>query len=70
MSRLVTSPSVAQPDEVYEKLIDLLSGRSDEESAIINARLIMLLINHTGDPEVIAEAIALAGTRNRDEDGD
>lgn len=64
MKRLVTSPNVARPDDVYQQLIDLHAGRSDEESALVNARLIMLLINHVGDADVIAEAIALAGERN------
>jgi hypothetical protein len=61
MNRLNTQPNVAEPDDIYQRLIDLHAGRSDEESAVINARLILLLVNHIGDRDIILEAIALAG---------
>jgi hypothetical protein len=64
MSGLVTTPNVARPDEIYERLIALHAGRNAEESRLINARLIMLLINHIGDEAILCEAIALAGNRS------
>lgn len=63
MSRLVIDPNLVSPDDIYERLIELHSGKSDEESALINARLILLLINHIGERDVIMEAIRLAGER-------
>ncbi|HKX80003.1 MAG TPA: DUF2783 domain-containing protein [Novosphingobium sp.] len=58
---LITKPNLADPDAVYERLIALHDGRSDEDSARVNARLILLLANHIGDKETIFEAIELAG---------
>ena len=63
MSRLNTAPNIARPDDLYERLIALHAGRTDEESAVVNAKLVMLLINHIGDEEVISEAISLAGSK-------
>jgi hypothetical protein len=63
MSKLLTTPNVSHADDIYERLIELHAGKSDEESAVINARLLLLLINHVGDRDVIFEAIALAAER-------
>jgi hypothetical protein len=57
---LITTPNVAQVDAVYQALIDLHQGRDAADSLRVNARLILLLINHIGDSEVIAEAFAIA----------
>ena len=63
MSRLITEPNLRRHDEIYAHLIELHEGRSEKESALLNARLIMLLINHVGDEEAVLEAIALASNR-------
>ncbi|SFU47833.1 Protein of unknown function [Methylobacterium sp. 174MFSha1.1] len=47
-------------DEVYETLIRAHHGLSDEDSAALNARLVLILAHEVGDPAVLAEAIALA----------
>jgi hypothetical protein len=60
MTRLTTSPNIDGADDVYQWLIDLHAGRSEAESLKINARLILLLLNHIGDRGAIREAIALA----------
>lgn len=57
---LVTQPNIADADGIYQQLIDIHYGRSDEDSMRVNARLILLLINHVGDPEAIGEAIRRA----------
>lgn len=57
---LVTDPNLTDYDAVYERLIEAHAGRSAGESEQLNARLIMLLINHVGDEAVIFEAISLA----------
>jgi hypothetical protein len=41
-------------------LIDSHRDLSDEQSALLNARLILLLANHIGDLSVLREALALA----------
>lgn len=47
-------------DDFYEALIDTHRDLSDEQSAMVNARLILLLANHIGDIAVLREALALA----------
>jgi putative component of toxin-antitoxin plasmid stabilization module len=47
-------------DDFYQLLIDAHRDLSAENSARLNARLILLLANHVGDLAVIREAIAQA----------
>lgn len=47
-------------DDFYQSLIDMHRDLSDEQSAQVNARLILLLANHVGDISVLREAMALA----------
>jgi len=49
MGKLNTSPNVADADGVYQTLIDAHAGLSDSDSMALNARLILLLVNHIGD---------------------
>ncbi|TGE00610.1 DUF2783 domain-containing protein [Methylobacterium nonmethylotrophicum] len=56
-------------DDVYESLIRAHQGLSDEESAALNARLVLILAHEVGDPAVLAEAIALAQRTLRRADG-
>lgn len=47
-------------DDFYEMLIQAHQGLSDEDSRLMNARLVLLLANHIGDLDVIAQALTLA----------
>lgn len=47
-------------DDFYQLLIDAHRDLSDEQSALLNAKLILLLANHVGDIAVLREALALA----------
>ena len=49
-----------EPDLAYRMLIDAHRGLSDEDSAALNARLILILANQIGDLEILREALALA----------
>lgn len=60
MAALVTAPNIASPDDFYEQLIALHRGLSDDQSALVNAKLVLLLANHVGDREVLAQAFAAA----------
>jgi hypothetical protein len=60
MSKLNTEPNIAKPDDFYAKLLDLHEGRSKAESDAIIARLVLILSNHIGDPDVLDAAMALA----------
>jgi hypothetical protein len=54
------SINTKSPDGVYERFIRAHDGLSDDQSAKLNARLVLCLANHIGDEEAIADAIALA----------
>lgn len=60
MSRLVTTPNLESVDELYARLIEMHAGLTAEESLRANARLVLILVNHIGDPALIVEAIELA----------
>ena len=57
---LNTEPNIPAADDFYQELIDLHRDLSDEQSALVNAKLILLLANHVGDLEVLREAMAAA----------
>lgn len=68
---LNTQPNFAEPgkryfrtfspgDDFYEMLIDTHRDLTDEQSAMVNARLILLLANHVGDISVLREAMQIA----------
>ncbi len=57
---LDTEPNLAAPDDFYEALIDMHRDLDPEQSAAVNARLILLLANHIGDAAVLAQAIQRA----------
>lgn len=56
-------------DSFYEMLVDGHRGLSDAQSELMSARLVLLLANHVGDREVLAEAIALARANTLREPG-
>jgi Protein of unknown function (DUF2783) len=60
MSTLNTAPNLAVPDDFYQDLIALHRDLSESQSALVNAKLILLLANHIGDREVLAAAMAAA----------
>ncbi|MBL4617191.1 MAG: DUF2783 domain-containing protein [Robiginitomaculum sp.] len=54
---LNTTANLQDCDTVYEALINAHEGLSDKDSAKLNAKLILFLINHIGNKNVILEAI-------------
>ncbi len=60
MTPLNTSPNVAQPDALFQLLVDAHAKLTDEQSARLDAALVLLLANHIGDAAVVREAIAAA----------
>ncbi len=56
---LTTTPNLTRPDESYAQLIAAHDGLTEAESHAMNARLILILMNHIGDPRVLAEALRL-----------
>ena len=53
-------PNIEQPDEFYAALIEAHAGLTGEQSAALNARLVLLLANQIGDLATLKEAIAAA----------
>ncbi len=47
-------------DDFYEALIETHRDLSDEESAMVNAKLVLLLANHIGDISVLRQAMEIA----------
>ena len=47
-------------DDFYESLVEMHRDLSDEQSAVANAKLILLLANHIGDIGVLREAMQIA----------
>jgi len=57
---LNTGPNLAAPDDFYEELIGLHRDLTDTQSTLVNAKLILLLANHIGNPDILREAMAAA----------
>ena len=47
-------------DDFYEALIETHHGLSDEQSQLLNAKLILLLANQVGDISVLKHALHIA----------
>jgi hypothetical protein len=47
-------------DDFYEALIDTHRDLTDEQSALVNAKLVLLLSNHIGDTTVLREAMQIS----------
>ena len=60
MAGLNIDLNIASPDDFYAALVEVHRGLSDEQSELVNARLILLLANHVGDIGVLREAMQRA----------
>lgn len=60
MSKLETKSRFADPDAAYLALVEARRGLSEEQAAVFDTRLALILANHIGDLDVLKEAIALA----------
>ncbi|MDO8771394.1 MAG: DUF2783 domain-containing protein [Burkholderiaceae bacterium] len=47
-------------DDFYEALIETHRELTDEQSSLVNAKLVLLLSNHIGDLSILREAMSLA----------
>lgn len=61
---LNTTPNIDDPDGFYAELLEAHDGLSDDESAALNARLVLILANHIGDRSVLSQALAAASKGN------
>ncbi len=56
----VLTNQLADPDGFYETLLDAHMGLTTQQSALLHAKLVLLLANQIGNPAVLAQCIALA----------
>lgn len=57
-----TALNFQDADSFYEQLLDAHQGLGAEQSALLNARLILLLANQVGDAKVLKECVDAATT--------
>lgn len=57
---MIRTANLSNPDESYAALIAAHDGLSFEESAALNARLILLLMNQVGDAKTLAKILEAA----------
>ncbi|OAN69404.1 hypothetical protein A8B83_16180 [Rhodobacteraceae bacterium EhC02] len=57
---LILTPNMDRPDDIYADLLAAHEGLSKDDSDALNARLILILMNHIGQRSVLAQALAAA----------
>ncbi len=60
---LNTAPNIADPDGFYQELIDSQRGLTDEQAALMNCKLVLLLANHIGNRAVLSAAMQAASPK-------
>ena len=63
MADLILTPNLPHADDAYALLLAAHDGLSKPESDALNARLILILMNHVGDMGVLAQALEAAKRR-------
>lgn len=63
MSKLKHKINLTEHDEIYQMVIELQECLSETDRNKANAKLILLLMNQIGDPDIIKEAIRIADPR-------
>jgi len=53
-------PNIDDPDGFYDELLRAHEGMSADQSAALNARLILVLANHIGDRTTLRTALEAA----------
>ncbi len=64
MPQLTLHANIPAPDDFYEDLLAAHEGLSKAQSDALNARLILLLANHIGDPDILREALEKAARQS------
>jgi hypothetical protein len=71
--RLILAPKLQDADRFYADFVQAHASLSDQASALLNARLVLILANHIGDSAVLDQALRLAAARlpmhARDQEG-
>jgi hypothetical protein len=56
----ISSLKLLDADGFYASLVAAHEGLSDDESALVNARLVMLLANQVGDTQILQACVDAA----------
>ena len=54
------APNFKDADDFYEQLLDAHAGLDERASALLNAKLILVMANQIGDPALLTACIAAA----------
>lgn len=57
---LITTANLSDPDAAYAALLLAHKGLAEAESHALNARLVLVLMNHLGDGPAFSQALKLA----------
>jgi hypothetical protein len=60
MTKLKTGANLPDLDAAYRLIVEAHRGLDDEQSAALDARLVLILANQVGDVEALREAVKLA----------
>jgi len=63
---MITEPRIPDPDGFYAALLAAHEGRSEAQSADLNARLVLLLANQCADQAVLLACIRAAAEAGDD----
>jgi hypothetical protein len=63
---MITKPRIPDPDGFYAALLAAHEGRTEAQSADLNARLVLLLANQCADPAVLLACIRAAAEAEDD----
>ncbi len=63
MAQLNLNRNLPGHDDLYADLLAAHEGLSKPQSDALNARLILILANHIGDPQVLRQALAVAALK-------
>ncbi len=62
MTQITLTPNIEHADDFYADLLAAHDGLTKPQSDAYNARLLLVLANHIGDPEVLRAALEAAKT--------
>ncbi|WP_170763941.1 DUF2783 domain-containing protein [Ruegeria lacuscaerulensis] len=60
MADLILTPNIENADDFYAGLLAAHDGLEKADSDALNARLVLVLANHIGDSNVLAQALDAA----------
>ncbi|WP_170333847.1 DUF2783 domain-containing protein [Ruegeria arenilitoris] len=64
MADLILTPNLDNGDDFYAGLLAAHDGLEKSESDALNARLVLVLANHIGNADVLAQALKSAALKN------